>query len=56
MAGSDLRADSGEWQNEIKARGCALRANIAQFPCLSIRAVRPEDERAVEIDLKLFVP
>jgi hypothetical protein len=40
--GSDLWADRGEWQNEIKARSCALRANIAQFPLLSIRAVRPE--------------
>jgi hypothetical protein len=41
-AGSDLWADRGEWQNEIKARSCALRANIAQCPRFSIRAVRPE--------------
>jgi hypothetical protein len=40
--GSDLWADRGEWQSEIKARNCALRANIAQFPHLSVRAVRPE--------------
>jgi hypothetical protein len=40
--GFDLWADRGEWQSEIKARSCALRANIAQFPRFPIRAVRPE--------------
>ena len=40
--GSDLRADRCEWQSEMKARNCALRANIAQCLRLSIRAVRPE--------------
>ena len=41
-AGSDIRADRGEWQSEMKARNCALRANIAQFPRFPIRMVRPE--------------